>query len=64
MMLEFSNFGKVAPLCLMLLMLTSTANSLKQGKSLEETMCLAFMKNVRTAETFSRGLRVLYPNFR
>ena len=39
------------------------ANSLKQGKSLEETMYLAFMKNVRTAETYSRGLRVLYPNF-
>ena len=40
-----------------------TANSLKQGKSLEETMYLAFMKNVRTAETYSRGLRVLYPSF-
>ena len=26
-------------------------------------MYLAFMKNVRTAETFSRGLRVLNPNF-
>ena len=39
------------------------ANSLKQGKSLEETLYLAFMKNVRTAETYSSGLRVLYPNF-
>ena len=26
-------------------------------------MYLAFMKNVRTAETYSRGLRVLYPSF-
>ena len=26
-------------------------------------MYLAFMKNVRTAETYSRGFRVLYPNF-
>ena len=40
-----------------------TANSLKQGKSLEDTMYLAFMKNVRTAERYSRGLRMLYPNF-
>ena len=40
-----------------------TANSLKQGKSLEETMYLAYMKNVRTAERYSRGLRVLFPNF-
>ena len=26
-------------------------------------MYLAFMKNVRTAERYSRGLRILYPNF-
>ena len=26
-------------------------------------MYLAFVKNVRTAETYSRGFRVLYPSF-
>ena len=39
-----------------------TVNSLKQGKSLEKTMYLAYMKNVKT-HSQSRGLRVLFPNF-
>ena len=40
-----------------------TVNSLKQGKSLEKTMYLAYMKNVKTAQSYSRGMRVLFPNF-
>ena len=41
-----------------------TANALRSGLSLEETMYLAYMKNVTTAKKYSRGLRVLYPNFK
>ena len=40
-----------------------TVNSLKQGKSLEKPMYLADMNNVKTAQSYSRGLRVLFPNF-
>ena len=40
-----------------------TVHSLKQGKSLEKTMYLAYMKNVKTAQSYSRGLKVLFPNF-
>ena len=41
-----------------------TANSFKSGKSLKDTMYLTYMKNVNTAQRESRGLRILYPNFR
>ena len=27
-------------------------------------MYLAYMKNINTAQRYSRGLRILYPNFR
>ena len=40
-----------------------TVNSLKQGRSLEKTMYLAYMKNVKTAQSYSRGMRVFFPNF-
>ena len=38
-----------------------TVDSLKKGRSLEQTMYLAYMKNTRTAEMYSRGLRALLP---
>ena len=41
-----------------------TANALKKGLSLEETMYLAYMRNIQTAQRYSRGLRVLFPNFK
>ena len=36
-------------------------DSLKRGRSLEQTMHLAYMKNQSTAEKYSRGLRALFP---
>jgi len=38
-----------------------TVDSLKRGKSLEQTMYLAYMKNQKTAEMYSRGLKALLP---
>ena len=38
-----------------------TVDSLKRGRSLEQTMYLAFMKNQKTAEMYSRGLKALLP---
>ena len=38
-----------------------TVDSLKRGRSLEQTMYLAYMKNQSTAEKYSRGLRALFP---
>ena len=38
-----------------------TVDSLKRGKSLEQTMYLAYMKNQKTAEMYSRGLKALFP---
>ena len=36
-----------------------TVDSLKKGRSLEQTMYLAYMKNKKTAEMYSRGLKAL-----
>ena len=36
-------------------------DSLKKGRSLEQTMYLAYMKNKKTAEMYSRGLKALLP---
>ena len=36
-------------------------DSLKKGRSLEQTMYLAYMKDTRTAERYSRGLKALLP---
>ena len=36
-----------------------TVDSLKKGRSLEQTMYLAYMKDTRTAERYSRGLKAL-----
>ena len=41
-----------------------TANALRKGLSLDETMYMAYMKNIQTARKYSRGLRVLFPNFK
>ena len=38
-----------------------TVDSLKRGRSLEQTMYLAYMKNQKTAEMYSRGLKALLP---
>ena len=38
-----------------------TVDSLKRGRSLEDTMYLAYMKNKNTAAIYSRGLKVLLP---
>ena len=38
-----------------------TVDSLKKGRSLEQTMYLAYMKNKKTAEMYSRGLKALLP---
>lgn len=38
-----------------------TVNSLKQGNSLESTMCLAYMKNISTAKIYSKGIQHLFP---
>jgi len=38
-----------------------TVDSLKRGKSLEDTMYLAYMKNQSTAAIYSKGLKVLLP---
>ena len=35
-----------------------------KGLSLEETMYMAYKKSAQTAQRYSRGLRVLYPNFK
>ena len=40
-----------------------TVKSLKQGRSLEKTMYLAYMKNVKTVQSYSRGLKVQFPSF-
>ena len=37
-----------------------TVDSLKRGRSLEQTMYLAYMKNQKTAEMYSRGLKACY----
>ena len=37
---------------------------MKKGLSLEETMYMAYIKNVQTAQRYSRGLRVLCPYFK
>ena len=36
-------------------------DSLQTGKSLEQTMYLAYMKNVSTAKIYAKGLSVLFP---
>ena len=36
-------------------------DSLKKGRSLEQTMYLAYMKDTKTAEMYSRGLKALLP---
>ena len=36
-------------------------DSLKRGRSLEDTMYLAYMKNQSTAAIYSKGLKVLLP---
>ena len=36
-------------------------DSLKRGRTLEETMYLAYMKNTSTAAVYSKGLKVLFP---
>ena len=38
-----------------------TVDSLKRGRSLEQTMYLAYMKNQKTAEMYLRGLKALLP---
>jgi len=38
-----------------------TVDSLQTGKSLEQTMYLAYMKNVSTAKIYAKGLSVLFP---
>jgi len=38
-----------------------TVDSLKRGRSLEDTMYLAYMKNQSTAAIYSKGLKVLLP---
>ena len=38
-----------------------TVDSLKRGRTLEETMYLAYMKNTSTAAVYSKGLKVLLP---
>ena len=38
-----------------------TVDSLKKGRSLEQTMYLAYMKDNKTAEMYSRGLKALLP---
>ena len=38
-----------------------TVDSLKRGRTLEETMYLAYMKNMSTAAVYSKGLKVLLP---
>jgi site-specific recombinase XerD len=38
-----------------------TCDSLKEGKSLQETMYLAYMKNTSTAQIYSRGIQILFP---
>ena len=38
-----------------------TVDSLKRGKSLEQTMYLAYMKTQKPAELYSRGLKALLP---
>ena len=38
-----------------------TVDSLKRGRSLEDTLYLAYMKNKHTAAIYSRGLQVLLP---
>ena len=38
-----------------------TVDSLKKGKNLEKTMCLAYMKSTSTAKIYSRGITHLFP---
>ena len=38
-----------------------TVDHLQTGKSLEQTMYLAYMKNVSTAQIYAKGLSVLFP---
>jgi hypothetical protein len=38
-----------------------TCDSLKEGKSLKETMYLAYMKNTATAQIYSKGIQILFP---
>jgi hypothetical protein len=38
-----------------------TCDSLREGKSLQETMYLAYMKNTSTAQIYSKGIQILFP---
>ena len=38
-----------------------TVDSLKKGKNLEKTMCLAYMKSTSTAKIYSKGITHLFP---
>lgn len=40
-----------------------TVQSLKKGKSLEKTMCQAYMKSSQTVSVYTKGLRSIFPGF-